>query len=135
MKTRRALLWVEFFFALYAWAVIFFILLMIVPVHESFFENVFRKFHGALPLSFTFVVQISHFILSWWPAIALIGISALTCLHFWRLRQKTEEDGRTSLVWDRIIPTGVIVFGIFSFLFIMCALNIQIRPIGNVIHR
>lgn len=119
MKYMRALLQMEFLFSLYVWAVVFFMLGMIVPMYES----VFNEFGGELPAPVRFVLQMSHFILAWWPIVAPVGISALTGLHLWRLRQKTVEDGQTSFVLDRFIPTSIITLGIFAFVFVVWTLK------------
>lgn len=122
--------WADFFAPLVTWAVVFFTLVQVVPV----FEDIFNEFGAILPLPLKFVIHTSHFVQSWWPAVALVGISALAGFTIWRKRKKVARDGQPSLILDQVIPVGIIALGIFTFIFIIIALYMaQFRP-GDTIN-
>ncbi|HPO17528.1 MAG TPA: hypothetical protein PLI09_29110, partial [Candidatus Hydrogenedentes bacterium] len=106
MKTLRTLQWVEFFFALFVWAVVFLMLIRIVPTFESFFNGFAGTFLWPLPTA-------GYFMQSWWPVVSLIGLSLLSGLHYWRLCQEEGTHGKMFFVFYRIIPISTIVIGVF----------------------
>ncbi len=131
MKYKRTFQWAEFIFALYVWTIIIYFLLFIVPMLES----VLKGFTGEFPLSVILIIHMSHFMKSFWPAVIFIGLSILMGLHFWRLHHKAIARGKITILFDRIIPACIILFGIFLLIFILWNLKLPKFTLEDFIHK